>query len=277
MRPLRRPAARRGRSRCAVRRSPSQTVSPALGIARCGLEPGADDRTVAAAETRRDQPVGADVLRLRHDAPAPRPARSASASVTYSGRTPSVNAPPSASAGAARATRCPLTVDLRRRPSVAGRKFMPGEPMKWPTNVCCGRSNSSGRAADLHRAAARHHDHLVGERQRLDLVVRDVDQRQLQLVVDLLQLAAQLPLQVRVDHRQRLVEQHRRDVLAHQAAAERDLLLRIGREAGGALVRAGRSARASRRRAPTRFAIRSAGTPRLRSGNARFSETVIVS
>jgi hypothetical protein len=49
--------------------------------------------------------------------------------------------------------------------------------------------------------------------------MRDVDQRELELVVDLLQLAAQLPLQVRVDHGQRLVEQHRRHILAHQAAA----------------------------------------------------------
>ena len=113
---------------------------------------------------------------------------------------------------------------------------MPGEPMKWPTKVCCGRSNSSDGAADLHRPAARHHHHLLGEGQRLDLVVGDVDQGELELVVDLLELAPQLPLEVRVDHRQRLVEQHRRDVLAHQAAAERDLLLGVGGEAGGALV-----------------------------------------
>ena len=72
-------------------------------------------------------------------------------------------------------------VDARRRAARAGRKFMPGEPMKWPTKVCCGRSNSSDGAADLHRPAARHHHHLLGEGQRLDLVVRDVDQRELEL------------------------------------------------------------------------------------------------
>ena len=32
------------------------------------------------------------------------------------------------------------------------------------------------------------------------------------------------------------VEEHGADVLAHEAAAERDLLLRVGREAGGAAV-----------------------------------------
>jgi hypothetical protein len=91
-------------------------------------------------------------------------------------------------------------------------------------------------AADLHRAAAGHHHHLVGKGQRFHLVVRDVDQGQLQLVVDLLELAPQLPLQVRVDHGQRLVEQHGAHVFTHQAAAQADLLLGVGGQAGGALV-----------------------------------------
>ena len=90
--------------------------------------------------------------------------------------------------------------------------------------------------AHLHRAAPRHHHHLVSEGQGLDLVVGDVDQRELELVVDLLQLAPQLPFQVRIDHRQRFVEQHRRDVLANQTAAQTDLLLGVGRQPGGALV-----------------------------------------
>ena len=92
------------------------------------------------------------------------------------------------------------------------------------------------RAADLHRPAAGHHHHLVGKGQRLDLIVGDVDQRELQLMVDLLELAAQLPLEVGVDHRQRLIEQHRTDILTHQAAAERYLLLGVGRQPGSAHV-----------------------------------------
>ena len=102
-------------------------------------------------------------------------------------------------------------------------------------------------AAGLDRAAARHHHHLLGEGERLDLVVGDVDQGELELLVDLLELPAQLPLEVRIDDRERLVEQHRRDVLAHQAAAERDLLLGVGGEARRRACSAGRSARASRR------------------------------
>ena len=92
-----------------------------------------------------------------------------------------------------------------------------------------------GCAADLHRPAASHDHDLVGEREGLHLVMRDVDQRELELVVDLLQLAPQLPLEMRIDHGQRLVEQHCRHVFAHQAAAERDLLLGVGCQAGGTM------------------------------------------
>ncbi|CFE02812.1 Uncharacterised protein [Bordetella pertussis] len=88
----------------------------------------------------------------------------------------------------------------------------------------------------LHRASARHHHHPLGERQGLGLVVRDIDQGQLELVVDFLQLAPQLPLQVRVDHRQRLVEQDGRHIAAHQAAPQRDLLLGVRRQAAGAAL-----------------------------------------
>lgn len=49
-------------------------------------------------------------------------------------------------------------------------------------------------------------------------------------------LLAQLPLEVRVDHRERLVEQHGRHIGAHQSTAQRDLLLGVGREACRALV-----------------------------------------
>src|SRR3546814_11168278 len=49
--------------------------------------------------------------------------------------------------------------------------------------------------------------------------------------VQRLELGAELPLHVRVDDGQRLVEQDGVDVVAHQAAAERDLLLLVGGEA----------------------------------------------
>ncbi len=81
-----------------------------------------------------------------------------------------------------------------------------------------------------------HHHHLVGEGQRLGLVVRHVDHRVPELAVERAELRAQLPLHVRVDDRQRLVEEDRVHVLPHHATAERDLLLGVGGEARGAPV-----------------------------------------
>jgi len=90
--------------------------------------------------------------------------------------------------------------------------------------------------AQLHDLAPAHHHHLVREGERFHLIVRDIDQRELELVVDLLELAPQLPLEVRIDHGERLVKQHGRDVGAHQAAPQRDLLLLVGRQARRAHV-----------------------------------------
>ncbi|MNZ56268.1 hypothetical protein D3C78_742130 [compost metagenome] len=58
----------------------------------------------------------------------------------------------------------------------------------------------------------------------------DVDHGDVELLVDLLELAPQFPLQVRVDHRQRLVEQDRRHVIAHQAAPHGNFLFFVGGE-----------------------------------------------
>ena len=92
------------------------------------------------------------------------------------------------------------------------------------------------RRAHLHRTAARHHHHVIGKGQRLHLIVRDVDHGQLELVVNLLDLAPQLPFQMRIDHRQRLIEQHRRHIGAHQATAQGYFLFFICRQVGGKLV-----------------------------------------
>jgi hypothetical protein len=85
--------------------------------------------------------------------------------------------------------------------------------------------------SDLDDFALVHHHNFVGESQRLGLVVCHVDHGVAELAVQILQLGPQLPLHVRIDHRQRLVEQDRIDVVAHQPAAQRDLLLLIGGEA----------------------------------------------
>ena len=87
------------------------------------------------------------------------------------------------------------------------------------------------RRAGLHDATVMHHHHRVGKGQRFGLVVGHIDHGQIQRAVQRLQLRAQLPLQCRIDHRQRLVEQHGGDVVAHQTATERDLLLGIAASA----------------------------------------------
>ena len=86
------------------------------------------------------------------------------------------------------------------------------------------------RGADLHDFTVLHHHDLVGERQRFGLIVSHVDHGRLHPLVQFLQLGAQLPLQVRIDHSERLVKHHDVDVLAHQTAAHGDLLLVVGRQ-----------------------------------------------
>ena len=117
-----------------------------------------------------------------------------------------------------------------------GSTFMPGEPMKWPTKVCFGLLEQLDRRAGLHDLAVVHHHHLVGEGQRLGLVVGDIDHGAPDALVQLLELGAQHPFEMRIDDRQRLVEHDDVDVGADQAAAERDLLLAVGGQAGGALA-----------------------------------------
>ncbi len=92
------------------------------------------------------------------------------------------------------------------------------------------------RLAHLHDAALVHDDDALGEGQRLGLVVGHVDHRVAELAVELAELGAQLPLHLRVDDGQRLVEEDGVDVLPHHAAAEADLLLGVGGQAPGLAV-----------------------------------------
>ena len=88
------------------------------------------------------------------------------------------------------------------------------------------------RRADLLGAPGVHHDHPVRERHRLDLVVRHVEARGAELPVQLLDLEAHLHAELRVEVRQRLVEQeHLR--LADDRAAHRDALALAARELAG--------------------------------------------
>ena len=110
-----------------------------------------------------------------------------------------------------------------RVPSVPGRKFIAGEPMKPATNGVGRVVVELERRADLLDAAVAHHDDLVGHRHRLDLVVRDVDRGRLQPLVQFLDLGAHRHAQLGVEVGERLVEQEHLRV-AHDRAAHRDAL-----------------------------------------------------
>src|SRR5262247_2944990 len=94
--------------------------------------------------------------------------------------------------------------------------------------------------------------------------------------MQLLEFGPQLPFEVRVDDRERLVEHDDIDIGAHQSAAERNFLLAVGGQPRGALVehalRSSISAIAA-----TFCSISARGRRRLRKGKARFSHTVMVS
>ena len=79
------------------------------------------------------------------------------------------------------------------------------------------------RARKLLDDPAVHHRDPVGQRQRLDLVVGDVDHGRAELHVQLLELDAQFGAQLGIEVGQRLVEQEHVDV-AHQGPADGDAL-----------------------------------------------------
>ena len=82
---------------------------------------------------------------------------------------------------------------------------------------------------DLLEHARAHDRDPVAHRHRLDLVVRDVDRRRPEPVLEPHDLRARLHAQRRVEVRERLVHQERRR-LAHDRAPERDALALAARE-----------------------------------------------
>ncbi len=105
-------------------------------------------------------------------------------------------------------------------------------PMNSATNGVAGLPYISAGRPDLLDLAPVHHRDAVGDRERLLLVVRDVDRRDPELELDPPDLLAQLHAHLRVERRERLVEeQHAR--LDRERARERDALL----HAAGELVR----------------------------------------
>ena len=87
------------------------------------------------------------------------------------------------------------------------------------------------RRTHLQHFTVVHHHHFFSESECFHLVVSHVDERHFQLLMDLLQLTSQQPLQMGVDNRERFVQKHGRYIGSHQPTAQRNLLLRVGRQA----------------------------------------------
>ena len=119
-----------------------------------------------------------------------------------------------------------------------------------------------------------HDRDAVGERQRLDLVVGDVDHGVGEPLVEPLDLDAQLGAQLGVEVGERLVEEEDVDV-AHQRPADRDALALAAGQLGRLALRAAARSGGSRRRARRGVAISSLGTRATRRPKVRFPSTVI--
>ena len=66
-----------------------------------------------------------------------------------------------------------------------------------------------GRRATLNHPSARHHQDRVGECQRFNLIVSDINQGQTEFTMNLFELAPQLPLEMRINDRQGFIKQNR--------------------------------------------------------------------
>ena len=109
-----------------------------------------------------------------------------------------------------------------------------------------------------------HHRDALAEGHRLGLVVRDVDGRDAEPLVQLRERRAHADAQLRVEVRERLVEQERLR-LAHDRAAHRDALALPAGELRGPAVEQvaspSSSATSSTRRAISAFGVRRAFSP----------------
>ncbi len=92
------------------------------------------------------------------------------------------------------------------------------------------------RRRDLLDDAVLHDRDAVGHRQRLLLIVRDVDERRLRLRLEVLQLELQLLAELQVEGAERLVEQQGRGPVDERAGQRDALLLAAGELAGLALL-----------------------------------------
>ena len=91
-------------------------------------------------------------------------------------------------------------------------------------------------SAGLNHFTGQHNHHFICKGQRFGLIVGDINHGMAKLTMDLFQLSAQLPLQVRINNGQRLIKQNSIHIGAHQATAQRDFLFVIGTESARFLV-----------------------------------------
>ncbi len=104
--------------------------------------------------------------------------------------------------------------------------------MNSATNLAVRVLVDLARPAELDDAAVLHHRDVAGQRQRLDLVVGDVDRGDAELALQPLELVAQRLAQLGVEVGQRLVEQQQRR-LDDERPGQREALLLAAGELGG--------------------------------------------
>ena len=145
------------------------------------------------------------------------------ASSTFSGRMATSTVPGAGSPG----TQSLASADEQIPPSSSpGRKFM--VPTKAGREAAQRLAVDLERRADLLDIALVHHADAVGDRQRLLLVVGDVDGGDAEAALDVADILAQLDAQLRVEIGQRLVHEQQRRADRHGARQADALLLAAG-------------------------------------------------
>ena len=150
----------------------------------------------------------------------PGPAWSAPTGRSPSGRIPTTTSPSGTRRRIEHEVARPRPARSRHGPRS---RFIGGDPMNPATNTFAGSSYTSCGGADLLQHAVGQHGDPVAERDRLHLVVRHVDRRDAEPVLQPLQLRSHLDAELRVEVGERFVEQEHLG-LAHQRPAHRDAL-----------------------------------------------------
>jgi len=176
--------------------------------------------------------------------------------------------------GSATPSACAVTAWPRSRPRAAGfaAEQVGGDDVATPEEA---RDEARARVAEqalgrvaLHARAAVEDRDAVAHRERLLLVVRDVEERRAGLLLDVLQLCLHLAPDLLVERRERLVEQQQR-WLERERAGQRDPLLLAAAQEGDVLL-AMPARPTSLSRSETRSRISAAGRRRT-GGRSRHS------